>query len=170
MELVKDAPLRVDADCTCVVSQPLAPLPPAIHLHASSPARAESLLAALLEHTLIRSSKLDPLQVPNVHSAFERLVADLGPAGASQLKPQQDDLDLALDSLRRVLADPYATAPPTVIVVQRAERMRDVWTESLSDAFWRLAELVSWSSQGIADYTDARLIRHALRTSAWTAR
>ncbi|PWN41812.1 hypothetical protein IE81DRAFT_324149 [Ceraceosorus guamensis] len=137
---------------------PGSPVPPAVHIHASSAARADALIASLFERTSVTSCKIDPLQVCSVSSVFERLVADLGGASSSRPKAHFDNLDLALNGLARALSHEWERK--TVIVVKGAERMRDVWDEALSDAFWRLAELLGLQGRLCVVTISTLSIRH----------
>jgi hypothetical protein len=133
--------------------QPDTPLPAAVHIHAASSSRASELLSHLLAGaTATRISSLDPLQQPTCALLYAHLLADLAPASAA--RPE------ALDTLVAALA-PALQEQRALVVVQNAERMRDVWEESIGEAVWGLAELVSSPSGPLRCLASWRVLRCA---------
>lgn len=79
---------------------------------------------------------LDPLLLPSTPlllAALRTCLLDTAPTGAL-------GLDATLSLLRDAIA---ADAGRFVVMIQRAERMRDCWEEHVQEAIWGLAELVS---------------------------
>lgn len=128
--------------------QPYQPSPTAIHLHdPNSPAATVRLVQDVVgalclpnasgEEDRISVAFVDPLLQPSPKLLYAAIISSFG---QNPTTLSDDSVDSFVDALQqRMVGNPLRKG---IIVVQRAERMRDMWPEYVWEALFSLAEQV----------------------------
>ena len=125
------------------------PCPPLLHIYdANTPASSLSLLQRLLVAPSIYVIDIDPLVCSTPRSLFHRIWTTLSKFLIAPIPPTVDDsIDVFLGALTSWMEVLMQMDGKLILLISRAERMRDVWPESITGGLYNIAERVSFTMQ-----------------------
>lgn len=120
------------------------PSPTQLHLYdPNTPASTLSLLLKVLA-TPIVTVTVDPLVCPTPRSLYAHIWDTLSKLDVAAVPAVVDDsLDVFLGSLSTWMEALKEQERKLVLIMSRAERMRDIWPELVTEALYNISELVS---------------------------
>lgn len=135
--------MTLHAQIICHFLQPRQPSPALVHLYdPNSLASTTALLRDLIVLPTI-IVEIDPLVCPTPRSLFTHIWSSLAKSVADLMPAVIDDsLDLFLGNLSTAIEGIIKSNGKLVFVLQRAERVRDVWSEPIMEALYSMAETV----------------------------
>lgn len=121
------------------------PLPALIHLY--DPNTPTSTLKLFRSITLPSSTvvvETDPLVDPTPASLFDKVLSTIVKDSACTISVSAgDSVDVFLGYIYDWLKATASNGSNLILVIQRAERLRDVWPEHIIESLYNFAELVS---------------------------
>jgi hypothetical protein len=128
------------------------PSPASMHLYdPNTPASTLSLLRQLLSSSVSTVVVIDPLVCSTPRSLFHHVWSTIDHSSFATVPAVIDDsIDVFLGVLTSYMETLMQMKRKLVFVIARAERIRDVWPEHITEGLYNLAERVSTISSRLA--------------------
>lgn len=138
----RDTQIKLIADTLGVETQPS---PASLHIYdPNTPASSLSLLQKLLIAPNVLYVEADPLVCSTPRSLFHHVWTTLSKYFDETIPAAIDDsLDVFLGALTSWMEGVMQASRKLILVISRAERMRDVWPETITEGLYNIAERVS---------------------------